>query len=205
MLGYSGCGEWFAPRNTWLLVRFTCNLKQKAATKRTAATMAKERSVSFQREWHARFTWSKSCDLWSPNPHLHLDSFHTVDCVRWVTVRSHIQYHTFCWPSGCTTRMKNQKQTLFVLIREPLSRTPSKSMLPYCTRSMFTTAQTGTVRTNPPGPSGSHLISGATKLSLQPLGLTYSQSEYQKRFDRLPKPLIQFRQRNQWNEQYYYY
>lgn len=100
--------------------------------------------------------------------------------------------------------MKNQKQTLFVLIREPLSRTPSQSMLPYCTRSMFTTAQTGTVKTNPPGPSGSHLISGATKLSLQPLGLTYSQSEYQKRFDRLPKPLIQFRQRNQWNEQYYY-
>lgn len=112
-------------------------------------------------------------------PTHNLDSFHTVDCVRWVTVRSHIQYHTFCWQSGCTTRMKNQKQTLFVLIREPLS--PSKSMLPYCTRSMFTTAQTGTVRTNPPGPSGSHLISGATKLSLQPLGLTYNQSEYQKR------------------------
>lgn len=147
---------------------------------RTITMTAKESSVSFQREWHARFTWSKSCDLWSPNPHLHS---------WWLLLHG-----WFCQVSDCMYLLlakqlhdQNEKpKANFICIDQRTSqRAPSQSMLPYCKRSMFTTAQTGTVRTNPPGPSGSHLIPGATKLSLQPLGLTYNQSEYQKRFDRL--------------------
>lgn len=47
MLGCSGYGDGVARRNTWLLVRFTCNRKQKTV-------VAKEKDESFQR----------NCDLY---------------------------------------------------------------------------------------------------------------------------------------------
>lgn len=191
-----GWGHGFAPRGSR---QFTQYWLKFSINNLSSVGLLGDRSYSFdspvnenKRQWPQRtktVSFQRNCDAipshvtyQDPTLIFTWDSFHALDCV---TERSHVQSHTFCWPRGGTTKMKNQQQTPFALIREPLSGIPSQSMLLYCTHSTFTTALTSTVGTNWPGPSGSHLISGTTKLSVEPFGLTYNQSHSQKRFDRL--------------------
>lgn len=78
---------------------------------------------------------------------------------------------------------QNVKTNLISIDQETSRLTPSHSMLPYNTHR----DSSGGHSPNPTksGPSGSHLIWGATKVPLELFGLTYNQSHCPKPFVRL--------------------